>query len=166
MIPDPVEFKLSPVQIGTDQDGEPILTCVVEYGERSQRNRMSDLTANEKILLELVKGNSDILIGDLRQFFYTKRREKEPDVKLATLKKAFSRAWEGISAKGFADLRDNTVIGDKGQMGDNLQCLPVRGTGGHWGTPLRGGVPMSPVSCPLTDPLADLDQFIAPEVVT
>lgn len=164
--PEPLPFLLRPVPIGFDEEGEEIVSCVVEYGERSQRHVMAELTPNERMLLELIKGDQDILIGDLRQLFYAKRREKEPDVKLATLKKAFSRAWEGISAKGFADLRDNTVIGDKGQMGDNLQCLPVRGTGGHWGTPLRGGVPMSPVSCPLTDPLADLDQFIAPEVVT
>lgn len=165
MAPDPTPFKLTPLPIGSDLDGEPIMTCVIEYGERSQRNQMADLTANEKMLLELVKGNSDILIGDLRQLFYTKRRETEPDAKHATLKKAFSRAWEGISIKGFADLSGDTVIGGQGTNGGHLRMSPSEGDRGTLGDTPKGVVspcPLSPV--PSTDPLSALDEFITPEV--
>ena len=168
--PDPLPFLLRPVPVGFDEDGAEIVSCVVEYGERSQRHVMADLTPNERMLLELVKANQDILIGDLRQLFYTRRKESEPDAKHATLKKAFSRAWEGISSKGFAELKGDTVIGGQGTNGGHSALSPYEGDRGTLGDTPKGVVspcprlPVPPI-IPPTAPLAALDEFITPEVL-
>lgn len=109
-LPPPIEFKLVPVQIGTDKDGEPITSCIVQYGERSEMNREVCMTATERQLLELVNSHPDILSGDLRSVFYDKRRERIPDVKTNTLKNAFLRAFQGLIVKGKIQEINNVVV--------------------------------------------------------
>lgn len=108
--PPPVEFKLVPVEIGIDEDGEPITSCIVQYGERSARNREASLTVTEKMLLGLVNDYPNILSGDLRNKFYDKRREREPDAKTNTLKNAFLRAYHGLLDKGVIHEVKNAVV--------------------------------------------------------
>lgn len=143
--PAPVEFKLVPVQIGEDEDGEPITSCIVQYGERSAKNREVVLTANEGTLLSLVNDYPNILIGDLRSVFYDKRREREPDAKTNTLKNAFLRAFQGLIEKQAIQESGNKVIPysvepshrHKPSQNDDMTGSV---TPSQTVTPLRGGV--------------------------
>lgn len=166
--PEPIAFKLRPVAVGSDEDGNPITSCVVDYGERSQRHVMADLTPNEKLLLGLIRDNQGVLIGDLRQHFYTKRRESDPDAKHGTLKKAFSRSWEGISAKGFAGLDGNVVTVGQATNGGHCTMSPYEGDRATLGDTPTGWCPPVAVSrppdLPQSDHLAVLDEFIEREV--
>ena len=173
-IPEPIPFKLAPVQIGTDEDGEPIISCVVEYGERSQRNQMADLTSNEKMLLELCRCYPNISENDLRSVFYDKRRESEPDVKTDTLRKSFVRAFEVLTDRKLVFLEDQKInIWTPGQTRTNPD-LSGTGTPGQTRTLPKGSVSglsgpaVSPVlPCPNVpnDPMSALDKFISQEVV-
>jgi putative DNA primase/helicase len=100
-IPPPVLFKLLPVQIGTDADGEPVTSCIVEYGERSAKHRAPVFTGQEKIVVRLLEeaGAAGILIGDLRQAFYNCRQTLDPEVKTNTMKNAFLKAIASLSEK-------------------------------------------------------------------
>lgn len=113
--PEPVEFKLVPVEIGLDEDGEPITSCIVKYGERSAKNKEVTLTATEKQLLCLVKDYPKILSGDLRSVFYDKRRELEPDAKTNTLKNSFLRAYQGLLEKSVIVEVNNVVTLSKSE---------------------------------------------------
>lgn len=93
----PIEFKLVPVQIGTNDDGESITSCVVEYGQRSMRILEPELTPHERILSELTREHT--AISELRIAFYDKRLESEPDTSQDTLRKSFSRALDGLKLK-------------------------------------------------------------------
>ncbi len=97
--PEPVEFKLIPVGIGLDEDNEPITSCIVKYGERSSKNKEVTLSPGERELLELVKPHASILSGDLKTALFIKRKERDPDVKYDTLKKAFQRSLDGLIEK-------------------------------------------------------------------
>jgi hypothetical protein len=159
--PAPVLFKLRPVQIGTDENGEPVTSCVPEYGERSQRHKQAELTGTEKELLKVIGEHPGELIGDIRRLFYDRRRVIDPEVKATTLKKAFSRAFEGLTAKGFAQLHGDTVTGGQatngGQMGD-MSPEGVRGTGGQQ---LYNSCPFVSPPCPspssVPDEIPDFD---------
>lgn len=111
-LPPPIEFKLLPVEIGRDQDAEPTTSCVVAYGERSERHKEAELTHMEKLALRVLTETAtggEILIGDLREAFYTERRKAEPDIKAVTLRNSYSRAIEGLSSKGLILQSGNTV---------------------------------------------------------
>lgn len=111
--PAPIEFKLLPVEIGTDLDGKPITSCVVAYGERSERQREADLTPMERLALKVLTEAStdgEILIGDWRDAFYTARRELDPEAKTNTLKNSFLRAVEGLESKGSIQQSGNSVF--------------------------------------------------------
>lgn len=111
--PAPIEFKLLPVEIGTDLDGKPITSCVVAYGERSERQREADLTLMERLALKVLTEAStdgEILIGDWRDAFYTARRELDPEAKTNTLKNSFLRAVEGLESKGSIRQSGNSVF--------------------------------------------------------
>ena len=105
--PPPMEFKLVPIQIGTDDDGNPITSCVVEYGQRSAKNQAADLTVNERLLAGLVHLHSDP--HELRMAFFDKRKEDDPEAKHNTLKNAFLRAYQGLQDKKVINIADNVV---------------------------------------------------------
>jgi hypothetical protein len=98
--PPAVEFKLVQIPIGgEDKYGRSVTSCIVQYGERSAKNKEVALTANERMIFELSKASPGILVGDLRSNFYDKRREREPDVQTGTLKTAWLRAFQGLVDK-------------------------------------------------------------------
>lgn len=157
--PAPILFKLRPVQIGTDDEtGEPVTSCVVEYGERSQKQRQAELTPTEKELLKIITDNPDELIGDIRRLFHDHRLKIDPDEKRDTTKKAFSRAWEGILSKGFATLDDNTVMAGHGTNGGHLGDTSHEGGKGTKGHTYIYTCPAVPPPCPPLPP--DHDDLI------
>lgn len=164
--PAPIEFKLLPTEIDQDEDGEPITSCVVMYGERSAKNREITLTKNEKVLMELVTEPSGLPHGDLKAAFFTKRREHDPDAKQDTLKKGFQRAFEGLIDKKQVYMDGVFVIPGQGQNRDITGTCPlgVPGQTGH--TPLGVSRCPSPYPVPGFSPdalgrlslLKDVDQ--------
>jgi len=38
-VPSPLEFKLIPVEVGTHEDGEPITSCIVQWGQRADHHQ-------------------------------------------------------------------------------------------------------------------------------
>lgn len=156
--PQPIEFKLMPVEIGTDQDGKPITSCVVAYGERSERYREAELTTMERFALKVLTESStdgEMLIGDWREAFYNARREMDPDAKTNTLKKAFLRAVEGLESKGAIKQSDNTILLPNIQPGHGTKTGQKRdmsrGKGPGHGTHPYKGCPDVPLSCPVPE---------------
>ena len=146
--PEPAEFKLVPVEIGLDEDGEPITSCVVKYGERSAKHKEAILTAGEQELLELVKLHPSILSGDLKTALFNKRKERDPDTKYDTVKKASKRALEGLIEKGKVFMDGNTVKEGQGTFTGHLKDMSPQ-VKGQTGTSSFRDVPMSPtMSCP------------------
>lgn len=147
--PSPIEFKLHTVKIGIDDDGEPITSCVIQYGERSAKNREAELTAAERMLLGMVNDCPDILSGDLRTVFFNKRREREPEAKQDTLKRAFNRAFDGLIEKKQIFMDGHIVkTGLVTKAGHSGTCSEgVNGTDRD--TPLKG--------CPDVPPLVPIE---------
>lgn len=110
--PPSIEFKLLPVEIGADHDGQPVTSCVVVYGERTEQHKAGNYTGGERqAITALVNASScalrveedgqwGALIGDWRQAFYDLRRSKDPDLTVNTLKQAFKRASEKLVTAG------------------------------------------------------------------
>jgi hypothetical protein len=102
--PEPIEFKLAQVEIGTDEEtGDPITSAVVEFGERSKKNQSTGLTrfeaqAREALITACIAEN-DLHNGQYsgsleawRQEFYRLRRLEDDESKPASLKTAFQRS--------------------------------------------------------------------------
>lgn len=144
--PEPVEFKLIPVEIGTDAEGEPITSCVVSYGARLEKHRDVLLTANERQLFELVKAIPGILSGDLKTAFFDKRKEKDPEAKHDTLKKAFARALGGLIEKKRVFMDGSIVKEGQGTKEGHSGEVSLHGMGTDRDTPLKGcpDVPLRP----------------------
>ncbi|WP_224984048.1 AAA family ATPase [Geomonas agri] len=108
--PEPIPFKLRPVQIGASQDGTPLASCVVEFGERSERDKVASFTTMERIAAKALvvaskrtrtdhNGKAAALVSDWRDDFYALRRTDDPEAKTNTLKNAFLRAETGLIEK-------------------------------------------------------------------
>lgn len=108
--PPPMEFKLVSVEIGADEDGGVITSCVVEYGELSERSKLPKFTRNEVVairaLCEVAAKEKRIINGMYagnteawREHFYTIRKLEEPDVKQEALKKGFQNVIIGLIKK-------------------------------------------------------------------
>jgi len=110
-IPEPIEFKVVPIEIGTDDDGEPITSCTVEYGQRSVKHRSPSLAGQEKIIVRLLDETvaKSELIGDLRKRFNDYRRNLDPEVKANTLKNAYLKAIPSLIEKQVIRQNDNLI---------------------------------------------------------
>ncbi|OHB54674.1 MAG: hypothetical protein A2Y12_19130 [Planctomycetes bacterium GWF2_42_9] len=108
--PPPMEFKLVSVEIGADEDGEVITSCVPVYGERSERSKSTNFTRHEAIgiraLCEVAAKENKIINNKYagstevwREHFYTLRKSEESDVKQEALKKAFQNVVKGLIIK-------------------------------------------------------------------
>lgn len=110
------DFQLKPVELGTDEDGDPVTSCVVQFDENAPMpDRSSRLTAGSKIGLDALRevigakgkpmgGSSSIPRGvraveedDWRRQFYL-RYGSEDDAP-ATKSKAFRRAKQDLIAR-------------------------------------------------------------------
>lgn len=90
--PEPIEFKLLPVVVGSDEDGNELTSCVVQYGERAEHHKAKRYTPMEKHAIKaLVEASSGplrvdhggkygALVSDWKEAFFTLRRTQEPDV--------------------------------------------------------------------------------------
>jgi hypothetical protein len=108
--PSSLSFKLLPVTIGFDEFGEEITSCVVVYGERAAANSSAQLSPMERQLLELAEGHPGILVGDLRNLFYEKRRERDPEAKQDTLKRAYNRSLDSLLGKYKVSMNGHQVV--------------------------------------------------------
>ena len=110
--PKPTDFKLQVVEVGTKPNGEPITSCVVEYGEKSLKDKQSTraATPQEKTLCSFVADKPGILIGDLRSKFYDRRRVLDPDAKTNTLKNSFLNTYHRLLENKILSEVDNAVF--------------------------------------------------------
>lgn len=162
-LPPPIEFKLVPVEIGTDEDGTPITSCVVEFGERAAKHR-PQLTSNEQVVVNaLERSEAPVNKSVLRHEFYAERRAQDPDIKTNTVKNAWLAALKTLTAKKIiaqtGDLiglnvsnrqsASETVIydGSDGERDRQKRHLSLKGDDDL--TP--------PTDAPLTLPFADLE---------
>lgn len=110
-LPEPILFKLVPVEIGRDEDGEPITSCGVTFGETSEHHQDEGFTVKERVAIralidasaksgEPVKGKIGATLEDWRQAFYLLERESVHGAKQGTLRQSFNRATEALSGKG------------------------------------------------------------------
>lgn len=101
--PEPIEFKLMPVDIGTDEDGEQVESCIVVYGERSAKNRQAKevkLSATEKHVLKMIAESVPSgLIEDARNEYCRRMQTHCPDLKPDTPRRNFERALKGLLEK-------------------------------------------------------------------
>ena len=111
MEPDPVSFKLEPVEVGKDDDGSPITSCVIMFGEKAERYQTVKLTEVEECgveslvissarQIEMVGSLSGCLVGDWRDRFYDYRKELKPDESSVSRRMAFSRLKKTLADKG------------------------------------------------------------------
>lgn len=111
--PDPINFKLDVVEVCTDDNDEPVTSCVVCYGKKPERSskktppgpaELSDIDriAVKALVLASVKckqqvdGKYGADSKTWRLTFYKLREEKEKGIEQNTLKKSFSRANENL----------------------------------------------------------------------
>jgi hypothetical protein len=116
-------FTLERVELGTDEDGDPIATLIVNESSEApppQRARLSDnLQIGLKTLHAAMKANAFLVnVGDggpdrpavaetdWRGWFY---REGKPGENDETKRKAFRRIVDGLQAKGLIGCRDGFV---------------------------------------------------------
>ncbi len=106
-------FDLSPVDLGCDQDGDPITTCVVIPSDAPPRAaKLQRLTADEALALAALKevsiqlpetsvipsGKFGANVDDWRRTFYVRLGESR-DVEQSAKRQAFNRGKKGLLAK-------------------------------------------------------------------
>jgi phage/plasmid primase-like uncharacterized protein len=117
--PDPIEFKLKPVQVGVDDNGEPITSCIVEYGKKSQNQQQARLSGHEHEALEALvtvciaeknieNGQSAGSLEGWRQEYYRMRRLENEEVTQGALKVSFQRVT-GTGPQG-GGLKDKGIV--------------------------------------------------------
>jgi RecA-family ATPase len=118
-------FQLEQMNLGIDDDGDPITTLLVAEDAKTsaERNKQASLTDNEKIALRTldqafkadailaIVGDDDrerpvVRLSDWRSWFY---REGLPGEDQDTKKKAFQRVRNSLLAKGRIATRDDFV---------------------------------------------------------
>lgn len=122
-LPNPIEFKLIPTQVGISDEGEPVTSCHVEYGEKSFTNRvLKQLSRFETIALDALitvckKENRKLDDGryyaDMdkwRTEFYKQRRIEDNTLSKNALSLSFKRVTgtgkdaEGLLEKGIVGI--------------------------------------------------------------
>lgn len=111
----PFAYTLSPTAVGTDDDGNEILSCVIDPAGTSQGAKGANLTATERRALDVLRE----LVGDKRDMerhwqnvplgtWRDKFREREEGTPEATKKRA-ERATKSLIDKGLVEVRYNDV---------------------------------------------------------
>ena len=127
--PPSTKFKIVPVEVGIDEDGEPITSCVVTYGERSAKQEaavdaltgketqalnalISVCIAENRLEKQMYSGN----VNAWKKEFYRIRRMEAGNVKTQALNKAFQRAAGnggedgGLKTKGYVGFEERGAI--------------------------------------------------------
>ncbi len=129
--PEPIPFKLRPAQIGTDDDGEAITSCVVEYGECPSTHKPVTLTRFETMALDALItvciAENDLqhqqYAGSLnawREEFYRLRRIEDNTITSGTLKKSFQLV-QGVTNRG-GGLKGNRFV----EFVEGRGAIPLR----------------------------------------
>lgn len=107
----PMEFKLLPVVVGSDEDGNEITSCAVVWGERSARHKQEALTRNEQLALQALvaasiqaplEGNGFIGAGEevWREKFFSLWLDERPGTNSNTIRKALYRIRDKWTVSG------------------------------------------------------------------
>jgi hypothetical protein len=99
--PAPIGFKLKVIDLGFDDDGESITSCVLEYGEapvKKQQSPKMKLKGQNQTLYRLLSKHPTGDIEAIRPLFYAQERARkcDPDIKTGTLKTAYGRAIDKL----------------------------------------------------------------------
>jgi len=136
----PMASRLHRVELGDDDDGDPITSCVIEPTDDAMAKKQPKLSADAKLGLELLRDltieagetvtSNHIPIGTKvvpailwRETFYNTRISDKSD-KRYTLKHAFKRAAERLQAPHLIGIWSDKVwlAGQTGQAGTNGTC--------------------------------------------
>jgi len=126
--PDPINFAFEVVEIYTDADGEPVTSCVVNYGKKPEHSskkartgsaeaKLSDIDslAVKALVLASVKCQEKVggkYVADIktwRSAFYELRREQVEGIPQGTLKTSFSRATESLLELGLTEVAGEVI---------------------------------------------------------
>lgn len=135
--PEPIPFKLVPVEIGIDDEGEPVTSCIVEYGERSHKQQSDALPKSERQALEALvsaciksrnsnNGQFSCSVSSWRDEFYRLRKLEDDTASDDTLTKAFKRAsgtgsYSGLKDKGLVAFTENGAVPLRLQEQDRIR---------------------------------------------
>ena len=125
--PDPIDFKLDVVEVGTDANGDPVTSCVVNYGKKPEHSSKKTRTGSPKLsdiesiavkglVLASVKcqfvadGKYGADLKTWRSAFYELRKEQDEDIPQGTLKTSFSRAMESLLELGHIEKVEKVII--------------------------------------------------------
>lgn len=142
-------FRLKPVFIGTDQDGEDITSCVVEPVEGRQKEEKTLAPALQYALDSFRKsaeraGKDSVFVDDWRPVFY----EGHTGDNLKSKAKAFERARKELVNLGKLSVTDSiyreNYQGDKGDIGRHVPLCRAGHQGDTTRHPSLEGVVMSP----------------------
>ena len=114
--PAPIGFVLLPVEVGINEDGEPITSCIVQYKAHTAKTGEVALAPMEHFLMDLLDDYPELSSNDLKIKFFEKRKESIPDAKQDSLKKSFNRSLAGLIEKGKVILDGETVKAGQGTL--------------------------------------------------
>ena len=97
---DTIVSKLESVEVGIDEDGEPISSCVVVEAEATEETRTTKLTKNQQTYLSILKAHEPIQIEALNERLRdagigVKRKADLVDLRLALQSKGL--IYEGMN---------------------------------------------------------------------
>lgn len=140
--PAPIGFELLPIEVGIDEDGEPITSCTVQYNEHTAKTGEVALTAIEQILMGLVDDYPELSSDALKTVFFDKRKEEKPEPSQETLKKSFKRSLDGLIKKGKVFIDGEMVKSGQGTLSGHLRDMSSeteeQEVGTYRDTPLKG----------------------------
>jgi hypothetical protein len=136
-IPEPMGFELKPVQVGVEDDGEPITSCSVNWcgvvhAEKSGLNKADQLGMDTLLATCDRLKQPCVSIHDWRDEFYRRHTADSVEAK----RKAFSRSRENLTSKKLV-IHDNDIYRPTGQNGTKRDNVP-QCTGTGQDTPIRG----------------------------
>lgn len=139
--PAPVGFKFKVIDLGFDDDGEPITSCVLEYGEMSTRNKQPVIlktTPAERNILGIISGTPGITIDAVRAEYCQRALSIVPDTKMNSLYTSFRRAMEGLTDKNLAYIDGASIFSGQRTVSGHLSSMSTHTSGQDRTPPLKG----------------------------
>lgn len=126
--PAPVEFKLMPVDLGTDEEGESVTSCIVKYGEKSFMNRQPEkakLTKGELSVLHIITKNSGISVDAARAELIRQKTTFDQNASPNSIRKLFRESLETLVQKEIVFMEGQILTtGQKGLCGTFTEKVP------------------------------------------